>query len=477
MKSPAPKEFVILAAIFFLTGEYAFLASQSSSLKCAEPPGGTVTCEKGQVPICRVKDGKVTSECKSLPPEGKTIAQQNARLLSIVLGKKVTVDELMDNPEYQKILLEGRTKTAQAEISFLPFGPSIKDLPSGPTLMRGGGGGGGGAEIAGGAGEPAYLYPNRPERTFAIRPANIPKNPIETEFDSYYRLGEEKFTHGQFVEALDAFKQAQKIASQLSSRDEAAAYKAIGDTLYKVYRYSDAKDAFASAVKLVPGDPYLIAALGRVSYALRNYAEAEDTLKMAIRLSPNDSWVYGLLGAALFFQRKYAEAEVVFKKAVQLKPNDEDAFFSLGITLFAEHDYKAASEAFKQAVRLQPDDATAIANLGSTLFRLGQFAEAGNMLRRAILLKADSPAFQSELGHVLYTQLKYSEAEKAFRNAAELQESRDSYYAAFYYAALGDALQAQQKYAEAKTAYRKALAIDPQSFVYRDRLQKISKRK
>jgi Flp pilus assembly protein TadD len=432
-----------------------------------------VTCEKGQVPICIVKDGKVTSACKSVPPEKKTVAQQSAWLLSIVLGKEVTVEELMRNPDYQKILLEARLDSAQVKISFFPLTHSINDLPSGPMLRhgRGGGGGGvGGCDIAAASGVIAYLYPSHPARSSRARNLiDDPKNQVGAEFESYYKLGSERFDQGRLIEALAAFKQAQQIALQSKSKvGLAEAYECVGDTLCELDRCYEARNVFEEAVRLAPDDPYLIADVGMTYYASGEHAEAEDKFKTAIRLKPDESMFYGLLGSALFFQRKHVEAELAFKKAVQLKPNDADAIFSLGVTLCTERNYKDASEALKQAIVLKPDDATAIANLGSTLFRLGQFAEAENMLKKTLQLKPDCVTCYIELGRVLYTQLKYSEAEKAFRKSTTLMSNEPRFHAA-----LGEALYAQQKYAEAEAEYRKALSLDPKNTIYQDRLNKI----
>ena len=469
MRSPALRRILTPAIVFLVFGEYALLQGQSNQCKCAEPPGGTVTCEKDQIPICIVKDGKVTSECRSRPSDRKTVAQQNAWLLSIVLGKKVTVSELLRSEEYQKILLESRWGSASAQISFLPFSPSIKDLPSGPMLrieLRGSSG----AAIFGVEVASLYSYERAvtPSVVRVARPVRPgPRNPLETKFDSYFTLGTDSFNQKRFTEALEAFVNAQKIALELNSKDDlVAAYQGIGDTCSRMECDTDPRDAYQAAIKLAPQDPFLWAGMGRLAYVRLNYPEAEAALKKAINLNPRDKELYGLLGSAMIFQQKYAEAEDFLRMAVRLNPIDSDAFFALGVTLATQREHQAASEAFETTIKLKPDDATAYANLGSSRFQLGQFADAEIALKKAIELKPNSAPFHAELGRVWYTQLKYVNAEQAFRQALKTRRP-----GADLHAALGNALYAQGKNAEAASEYRKAALRDPNNPIYQERLK------
>jgi hypothetical protein len=103
---------VLLGAIAF-SNYMAF----GGTLECASPPGGTITCEDRQTPICRIKDGKVEGECKTPPPKIGNRAQLQAWGLSEVLQKPVSVDELK-KPENRAILQQGRYKNNKENTTF-----------------------------------------------------------------------------------------------------------------------------------------------------------------------------------------------------------------------------------------------------------------------------------------------------------------------------------------------------------------------
>ena|SRR5438477_2465471 len=99
------------------------------TLQCADPPGGTITCEDSQTPICRIKDSKVQGECKTPPPKIENRAQLQAWGLSEVLKKPVSVDDLK-KPENREILQQGRYKTNKEDTTFKL--PEMPLKPAGP---------------------------------------------------------------------------------------------------------------------------------------------------------------------------------------------------------------------------------------------------------------------------------------------------------------------------------------------------------
>jgi len=82
MKSPATRRVLARAVLVCVLCAQGVAQEQTRQCECQKPPGGTVTCEKDQVPICRVKDGKVVGECKPIPKSEKTVAHHVSNLLA-----------------------------------------------------------------------------------------------------------------------------------------------------------------------------------------------------------------------------------------------------------------------------------------------------------------------------------------------------------------------------------------------------------
>jgi hypothetical protein len=94
-----------IAVILFLlfSGRTAF----AGTLECADPPGGTITCESGQEPICKIRDGKVRGECKTPPAKIKNRQELEAWGLSEVLQEPISTQDLK-KPKNAEILKHGR---------------------------------------------------------------------------------------------------------------------------------------------------------------------------------------------------------------------------------------------------------------------------------------------------------------------------------------------------------------------------------
>jgi Flp pilus assembly protein TadD len=311
----------ILLTIFL--GVPVITAGQSTQCDCATPPGGSVTCEKGQVPICIVKNGKVTSICKSPPEDKKTIAQQNAWVLSIILGKEVTEDDLKHRPEYQGFLRKGQLNMNDAQIMFVGFKPPVESLPQ--RLRRASGGPG----------------------TVAKHGPLDYKNYDRSSF--YYDRGWDLLKSSENAAAETEFREYVK----LKPTDEDG-YWGIGLSFHRRGRLDDAVAAYRQGLRLNPGSADLNAALGIVYYEQDKFSEAEESLKKAVSFEPNDAEFYGALGTILYAQLKFADAEAAFRQATQLGGARSAALNnSLGDALFAQQKYAEAKAAYALAERLR----------------------------------------------------------------------------------------------------------------------------
>jgi Flp pilus assembly protein TadD len=329
MKSHVNSSLTTSIILSFLLGGYVVTSGQTNQCDCALPPGGSVTCEIGQVPICIVRDGKVISMCKSPPESKETVAQQNAWLLSIILDKEVTVEDLKRKPEYQSLLREGRLETSLARAMFLPVNPPPKYLQLEATDERS---------------MRARLKP--PTRL----PARPPK---DSDYETHYELGMDLINKQLYMDAETEFRKALQIVP-----GQADAYRGLGLTLYKRRRFSEAEAAFRKGLQLKPDYADLYADLGATLYAEDKYSKAEDALKNGLRLYPDKAEFYAKLGIILYAQLKFAEAEEAFRYALRLEPANAVFHANMGDALYAQQKYAEARNIYQAAALLAPLNST-----------------------------------------------------------------------------------------------------------------------
>lgn len=101
-----------------------------TSVSCDSPPGGQINCETRQAAVCKVSEGKVYGEC-STPRRGMTLDEIRAWILSAIFGKKVTVREIQENPQYKRAIDEGRIEAEGARFTFAV--PDVSDNPLEPS--------------------------------------------------------------------------------------------------------------------------------------------------------------------------------------------------------------------------------------------------------------------------------------------------------------------------------------------------------
>ena len=78
-----------------------------NTCQCENPPGGSVSCKEGQIPFCRVRDGKTHGYCLA-PPAGVTGLELTEWFFSELVGKEVTTGEAMTRRDLQAAISDGR---------------------------------------------------------------------------------------------------------------------------------------------------------------------------------------------------------------------------------------------------------------------------------------------------------------------------------------------------------------------------------
>lgn len=78
-----------------------------NTCNCDSPPGGSVTCPDGQIPICRVREGAAHGYCLS-PPQGLDGLALTSWFFTHLLGTEVTEGEVMTRRDLQAAMEDGR---------------------------------------------------------------------------------------------------------------------------------------------------------------------------------------------------------------------------------------------------------------------------------------------------------------------------------------------------------------------------------
>jgi hypothetical protein len=78
-----------------------------NTCNCDNPPGGSVTCNDDQIPVCRVVNGATHGYCLS-PPSNLSGLELTAWFFSDLLRREVTTGEVLSRREFQAALQDGR---------------------------------------------------------------------------------------------------------------------------------------------------------------------------------------------------------------------------------------------------------------------------------------------------------------------------------------------------------------------------------
>ncbi|MFB3784838.1 MAG: FG-GAP-like repeat-containing protein [bacterium] len=124
------------------------------------------------------------------------------------------------------------------------------------------------------------------------------------------------------------------------------------------------------ALRLKPGDPYLLYQCAAVAQTLGKNAEAKAWLTELLSLKPEDPDGLFLLGRIHIAEGALKEAEPLLQRAVQANPKHYLAYYELGRLNNQAGKYEAAEKHFREAVKFYPFFREAYNALLTTLARL-----------------------------------------------------------------------------------------------------------
>jgi tetratricopeptide (TPR) repeat protein/TolB-like protein len=169
-----------------------------------------------------------------------------------------------------------------------------------------------------------------------------------------------------------------------AGRAQAEVQRAIGNLYFESGQIDRAREAFASALAITPGD--LLTQVDMAStWQDDDPARAEQQLLYIIDQHPGSPFAYGSLQYLYFRQGRYPEAITYAQAEVDLVPGDRRALLlekavkrnsllfgtdhnNLATVLFFEGDFESAEQLYQLAVTTAPEDALYYRNLGDAVF-------------------------------------------------------------------------------------------------------------
>jgi len=164
--------------------------------------------------------------------------------------------------------------------------------------------------------------------------------------------------------------------------DQPLPYLFYGGALYQAKDYNGALVPLSIGSKLVVDNVFLLARfytyLGDIHNHLKNYSDSDDYYDRALKLTPGD--VYVLNNYAYFLSlrnEKLDKAYQMAKSAVEKEPENASYLDTYGWVLYKKGDFSGALENIGKAIeKSENPNGTLLEHYGDVLFKLGRTEEA-----------------------------------------------------------------------------------------------------
>ncbi len=208
--------------------------------------------------------------------------------------------------------------------------------------------------------------------------------------ESYYEFGRFYLSHGQYIEAEEKFKKADKIKNRLE-HVLGIAFSQLGKK-----DYVGAESSFKDAIGKYSGNWQLLQGLAIVYISTGKFSEAEDLLRQGIQEDSNISSLYLNLGVSLEGLSRQDEALLSYKTALQKDNKQVSAAIYLARLLLIRDEFTEAKKVIEQAMFIQPSNPDVIALQVTVNLYLGENRLADDLLSRS----------KDKLSDSMYSSLK-----------------------------------------------------------------------
>lgn len=261
--------------------------------------------------------------------------------------------------------------------------------------------------------------------------------------DIIHALGIMACQNRDFHEAIPLLKKAVQIESK---RPEF--YNNLGNAFKMAGLFSDAVEAFCSALELCPESSaihlnlakaltengskdeadihYQYAALLPEKPIIAHYQAALAWLKVdrnreaikcfehLLRLQPDCPESYSNLGTAHFKSGNFELAIANFRQALELQPDNPEAHYNWGAALQSQGHVDLAISMFQSTLEKSPEHINALKNLAKALREKRNINASLSYYRRALVLQPDDPELHSSYSLTLLLNGEFSEGWKAY---------------------------------------------------------------
>ena len=168
----------------------------------------------------------------------------------------------------------------------------------------------------------------------------IKDNPKSAE--SYYYRAKIYNYQGQNASALSNINNAIKYISHKEKLLLSGAYQIRAAVYFKIEKYDNVFEDYASAIKLLPDDPEIYSDRAHIYFTLNQYIKAEADYRHALKIDESYVVAYAGLGRNYLAKQNYREAEKILNQLIKLSPDYSGSYFYRAQAYFEQKKYDDA---------------------------------------------------------------------------------------------------------------------------------------
>jgi tetratricopeptide (TPR) repeat protein len=226
---------------------------------------------------------------------------------------------------------------------------------------------------------------------------------------------------GRAPEAVVALRRATQL-----DRDNAQAWRALGDLLFQEGDSWSAEAAYAQHRRALVREPHLKPAARAICDG--QLPEAEQMLRAILVVDPRDAPALHMLAEVLINQAVYLDAERLLAHCLELEPNFDGARFNLAKALFHQQKAAQALPHIERLLAARPDE-PAYRNLAAACQeQVGAFDRALALYAASLATHPKQALLWLNYGHILRTVARRVESGAAYRRAIALDPALGEAY-------------------------------------------------